>query len=105
MNDIACDIAMGGVVTEEWAINRAQYLDLIYSQMDTLYDLLPDAPHPSTTATSTTPASSHAADGVVITEISSAHGDKNSTSSNINEVIHGPGLILQHSKMVKNYTK
>ena len=29
----------------------------------------------------------------VITEISSAHGDKNSTSSNSNEVIHGTGLI------------
>jgi hypothetical protein len=29
----------------------------------------------------------------VITEISSAHGDKNSTSSNSNEVIHGTELI------------
>jgi hypothetical protein len=29
----------------------------------------------------------------VITEISSAHGDKTSTSSNRNEVIHGIGLI------------
>jgi hypothetical protein len=41
----------------------------------------------------------------VITEISSAHGDKNSTSSNSNEVIHGLELISQHSKKVKNYTK
>jgi hypothetical protein len=38
----------------------------------------------------------------VITEISSAHGNKNSTSSNNNEVIHGPELISQHSKKVKN---
>ena len=28
---IACDIAMGGCVTEEQAIAHAQYLDLIYS--------------------------------------------------------------------------
>jgi hypothetical protein len=41
----------------------------------------------------------------VITEISSAHGDKNSALSNSNEVIHGPELISQHSKKVKNYTK
>jgi hypothetical protein len=42
---------------------------------------------------------------VVITEISSAHGDKNSALSNSNEVIHGTGLISQHCKKVKNYTK
>jgi hypothetical protein len=41
----------------------------------------------------------------VITEISSAYGDKNSASSNSNEVIHGTELISQHSKKVKNYTK
>jgi hypothetical protein len=41
----------------------------------------------------------------VITEISSAHGYNNSASSNSDEVIHGPELILQHSKKVKNYTK
>jgi hypothetical protein len=37
----------------------------------------------------------------VITEFSSAHGDKNSSSSNSNEVIHGPELISQHSKRSK----
>jgi hypothetical protein len=31
----------------------------------------------------------------VITEISSAHGDKNLASSNSNEVIHGTELISQ----------
>jgi hypothetical protein len=41
----------------------------------------------------------------VITEISSTHGDKNSASSNSNEVIHGTGLISQHFKRVKNYKK
>ena len=39
---------MGGVVTEEQAISWAQYLDLEYSQSGTLYDLIPQAPRPST---------------------------------------------------------
>jgi hypothetical protein len=65
VNDIGHDIAMGGVVTEEHAISCAQYLDPVYSQMGTLYDLLHDAPHPSTYTTSTTPAASHAADCVI----------------------------------------
>jgi hypothetical protein len=51
MNNISHDISMGDVVTEEQAISCAQYLDLIYSQTGTLYDLLPDAPLPFTTAT------------------------------------------------------
>jgi hypothetical protein len=33
--------------------------------MGTLYDLLPELPCPSTSTTSTTPAASHAADGVI----------------------------------------
>ena len=54
---------MGGVVTEEQAISRAQYLDLVYSQTRTLYDLLPDLPRPGSSSTSSTPAALHAADG------------------------------------------
>jgi hypothetical protein len=77
VNDIGHDISMGGVVTEEQAISCAQYLDLVYSQMGTLYDLLPDLPHPSTSTTSTTPAASHAADGVIGTFQAQPH----STSS------------------------
>jgi hypothetical protein len=65
VNDINRDITMGGVVTEEQAISHAQYLDLVYSQMGTLYDLLPDLPRPSTFSTSTTSAASRAADGVI----------------------------------------
>ena len=38
---------MGGVVIEEKAISHAQYIDLVYSQFGTLYDLIPQAPHPS----------------------------------------------------------
>ena len=39
---------MGSFVTEEKAISWAQYLDLVYSQFGTLYDLIPQAPLPST---------------------------------------------------------
>ena len=39
---------MGGAVTEEQAISYAQYLDFLYSQSVTLYDLIPHAPHPTT---------------------------------------------------------
>jgi hypothetical protein len=38
---------MGGDVTEEKTINHDQYLDLAYSQSNTLYDLIPHAPLPS----------------------------------------------------------
>jgi hypothetical protein len=77
VNKISCDISMGGVVTEEKVISHTQYLDLVYLQMGTLYDLLPDAPRPSTTATSTTSAASHVVDGVIGT----FHADTKSTST------------------------
>jgi hypothetical protein len=34
---------MGGVVTEEEAIAQDQYLDLVYSQFGTLYELIQNA--------------------------------------------------------------
>ena len=39
---------MSGAITEEQAISQAQYLDLVYSQSGTLYDLIPQAPRPIT---------------------------------------------------------
>jgi hypothetical protein len=45
---ISRDVTMGGVVTEEEAIARAQYLDLVYSQSGTLYELIPNATHTPT---------------------------------------------------------
>ena len=39
---ITCDVAMGGAIIEEEAIAQAQYLDLVYSQYGTFYDLLPN---------------------------------------------------------------
>ena len=54
---------MGGAVTEEQAISWDQYLDLVYSQSETLYDMIPQDPRPSTD-----PAKPHAEtpmDGVI----------------------------------------
>ena len=54
---IARDVAMGGVVMEEHTISHAQYLDLVYSQSGTLYELIPHAPGPTSdpSITSTEP--------------------------------------------------
>ena len=60
---IAQDVSMGGVVTEEQAISRTQYLDLVYSQSRTLYDLIPQAPRPNTD--SAKPPAEILVDGVV----------------------------------------
>jgi hypothetical protein len=77
---------MGGVVTEEKAISHAQYLDLVYSQTGTLYDLLPELPCPGASSTSTAPAASHAVDGMIGTVHTHSHfvssTTPKSTSSN-----------------------
>ena len=39
---------MGGVIPEEKYISRAQYLDLFYSQYETLDDFIPNYPYPNT---------------------------------------------------------
>jgi len=72
---IARDIAMGTCVTEEQAIARAQYLDLVYSQSGTLYDYFPDALRLGTSKAPPTPS----VDGI----IGSVHSisKKNSTNS------------------------
>jgi hypothetical protein len=62
---ITHDVAMGGIITEYQDIACAQYLDLVYSQSDTLYDLIPNPPIPSTNPTSVSTTASHAVDGVV----------------------------------------
>ena len=54
---------MGGAFMEEQANSRAQYLDLVYSQSRTLYDLIPHFPHPS--ADPTKPPAKNPMDGVV----------------------------------------
>jgi hypothetical protein len=54
---------MGGVVIEEEAITRAQYLDLVYSQFGTLYELIPNATH--ATNDPSKPSTASHADGVI----------------------------------------
>ena len=39
---------MGDAITKEKAISRSKYLALVHSKSGTLYDLIPQAPHPST---------------------------------------------------------
>ena len=52
---ISCNVAMSGVVIEEDVIRHAQHLDLIYSQSDTLYDIISQAPRPSNDKPQTAP--------------------------------------------------
>jgi hypothetical protein len=54
---------MGSVVTEEEAIARTQYLDLVYSQSGTLYELILNASH--ATNDPSKPSSTSHADGVI----------------------------------------
>ena len=54
---------MGSDATEDQDISHAQYLDLVYSQSETLYDLIPQALRPSTEPTKT-PIKTHV-DGIV----------------------------------------
>jgi hypothetical protein len=60
---IARDVSMGGIVTEEESIAWSQYLDLIYSQSGTLYELIPNAAQATTDPSK--PSSSSHADGVI----------------------------------------
>jgi hypothetical protein len=54
---------MGGFVTEEEAISCAQYLDLVYSQPITLYELIPNTPR--TSSNPSKPSSTTHSDGVI----------------------------------------
>ena len=60
---ISIDVSMGGAVIEEQAISHAQYLDLVYSQSGTLYDLIPHAPQPTTDRSR--PATKPPTDGIL----------------------------------------
>jgi len=60
---IARDVTMGGAITKEQAIACAQYLDLVYSQSGTLYDLIPHAPRPTTDPSQ--PSTKPSVDGLI----------------------------------------
>jgi hypothetical protein len=86
---ISHDVSMGCVINEEKDIIGGQYFDLIYSQMSTLYDLIPDDPRPFTNSTPTPPVVSHAIDGVIRTFHAETHSKQanhynpKSTTSNL----------------------
>jgi hypothetical protein len=64
-------------------------LDLVYSHTGRLYDLIPDAPHPSTNPTPTPPVASHVVDGMIGTFHAKTqskqvgHSNPKSTTSNV----------------------
>jgi hypothetical protein len=93
VNKISHDISIGGVFTKEQEISCAQYLDLVYLQTGSLYDFLPNTPFSSTTATSTTLAASHFANGVIGTfhtdakYMSATHTNPKSLSSNVQSAL------------------
>jgi hypothetical protein len=92
---------MGGVFIEEKMISHAQYLDIVYSQTGTLYDLIPDAPRPSTNPTPTPPTNSHVVDGVIGTfhaKTQSTHVGHTNPKSNNSHVQNTPTPTPSSSK-------
>jgi hypothetical protein len=90
---IARDVSMGGVIIKDHVISHAQYLDLVYSQTSTLYDLIPDAPRPSTNPTPTPPVASHVVDGMIgtfHTETQSKQASHSNPKSNTTNVQNTP---------------
>ena len=73
---------MGACVTEEQAIARAQYLDLVYSQSGTLYDILPDVRRFRTSKAPPTPAMDGVIGSVSQNSKKSSNGKQKSNSSN-----------------------
>lgn len=65
VNKIATNVAMGGCVTEDQDIARAEYLDLVYSQSGTLYEMFLDAPRPSSDPTTSKSPDVPPVDGVI----------------------------------------
>jgi hypothetical protein len=65
LGPITRDVSMGGVVIEEQAISHDRCLDLVYSQTDTLYNMIPHAPRSSTNPNPTRLVGSHVVNGVI----------------------------------------
>jgi hypothetical protein len=91
---IARDVAMGGVVTEEEAIAHAQYLDLVYSQYGTLYELIPNTPRTSTNPSK--PSSTTHSDGVI-----SSVKTQSGSQSTAQPIIQSLPQLLGHSTLIK----
>lgn len=65
INKVVVDISMGGCVTKDQDISRAQYLDLVYSQSGMLYDMFSDALRPSLDLSSSKSPNVPPIDGVI----------------------------------------
>jgi len=84
VSKIAKDIAMGGCVTKEQAITHTKHLDLVYSQAGTLYDMLPDAPIPSSDLATSKSLDTPPVDGVIflVTQTPAKSSSKQKSFSN-----------------------
>ena len=65
LSQITKDISLGGMVTGDQSIRRAQHLDLIYSHSSTLYDAIPTAPRTSNSPATQQPGAHD--DGIINT--------------------------------------
>lgn len=59
------DVAKGGFMAKEKFISRAQYLDLVYTQLGTLYDKISNTLRPSKKISPPPGKESHAFDGII----------------------------------------
>jgi hypothetical protein len=108
---ITHDVSMGGVVTEEQAIARDQYLDFVYSQSGTLYDLLSNVARSNIDPSK--PSSSSHVDGVIYsvkTQYFSQSTTLSSTSpqtqiSEVSTVQSVPSQQSRGKKKTKNKSK
>jgi hypothetical protein len=123
---IRCDVTMGGIVIKKEAIAQAQYLDLVYSQSSTLYELIQNVTRATTDPSK--PSSTSHVDGVIgsvktqassqltgTTNQSALASTPSSTSlsstspqdqvSEVNAVQYSPSQQYGGKKKTKNKTK
>lgn len=69
----------GSIYLNQTYYSRAQYLDLVYSQSDTLYDLIPNAPRPSNDPSR--PSTESHVDGLIYSVKPSSSGGHHGSSA------------------------
>ena len=92
---------MGGAVIEEKSISHAQYMDLAYSQSETLYDLIPKSPCPITDPTN--PPADTPVDGVV-GSIQPSSAAKNTKQPNASTVTPSTPTFSTEAKFYSKHT-
>lgn len=88
------DVAKAGVVTEEKVISQAQYLDLVYTQLGTLHEKIPDLPKQNQIATA--PSGSHVVNGMIGTVNTKS---KKKSSKNSSPIITLPDSLTGESSV------